>query len=247
MIGNLRAGLRLACAALWLILITPVVLISALLSIGSRGRLARNGARVHWFWARVLRWIFGIRVRVEGPPPPGGAFLASNHLTHFDIPVLASVYTMQFVGKAEIAKWPLFGQLALLAGTIYVDREDRASTPKIVASMSRYLKHGARVVLFPEGTCGNGIEISRFKPPLFAPSVALGLPTVPVAIRYGGEGAAWTEGSMSAHMAAMLRGPRIEVVVRFGESIPPNPDRKTLAAEARDRVAALYAGIDVKA
>jgi len=240
MIGNLRAGLRLACAGLWLIAITPVVLLSALLSIGSRGRLARNGARVHWFWARVLRWIFGIHVRVEGPRPSGGAFLASNHLTHFDIPVLASVYPMQFVAKAEIAKWPLFGQLALLAGTIYVDREDRASTPKIVASMSRYLEHGARVVLFPEGTCGNGLEISRFKPPLFAPPVALGLPTVPVAIRYSGTGAVWTEGSMGAHMAKMLRSARIDVLVRFGEPTLPHSDRKALAAEARDRVAALY-------
>lgn len=241
MIGSLRAGLRLACAALWLVAITPVVLISALLSLGSRGRLARNGARVHWFWSRVLCAIFGVRVRVEGPRPPGGAFLASNHLTHFDIPVLASVFPMQFVAKAEIAKWPLFGQLALLAGTIYVDREDRGSTPKIVASMNRYLEHGASVVLFPEGTCGDGIEISRFKPSLFAPPVALGLPTVPVAIRYGGAGAVWTEGSMSSHMARMLRGPRIDVVVRFGAPIPPSTDRKTLAAEARDRVAELYA------
>ena len=215
-----------------------------MLSIGSRGRLAHNGARVHWFWSRVLRLIFGIRVRVEGSRPPGGSFLASNHLTHFDIPVLASVFPMQFVGKAEIAKWPLFGQLALLVGTIYVDREDRGSTPKIVANMSRYLEHGASVVLFPEGTCGNGLEISRFKPSLFAPPATLGLPIIPVAIRYGGEGAAWTEGSMSAHMANMLRGRRIEVTVRLGAPIAPNPDRKALAAEARDRVATLYAEIN---
>lgn len=243
MIGHLRAGLRLACAAVWLVLITPAVLLSALLSIGSRGRLARNGARLHWFWTRVLRAIFGIRVRVEGARPPGGAFLASNHLTHFDIPVLASIFPMQFVAKAEIAKWPLFGQLALLAGTIYVDRADRAGTIRIVENMSRYLRHGASVVLFPEGTCGDGLEIARFKPALFAPPVALALPTVPVAIRYGGAGAAWTSGSMGAHMAAMLRQPRIHVTVRFGEPLAAAADRKLLAAEARDRVAQLYAGI----
>ncbi len=241
MIGSLRAGLRLACGGLWLILITPVVLLSALLSIGSRGRLARNGARVHWVWSRVLGWIFGIRMRVDGPRPPRGAFLASNHLTHFDIPVLASIFPMQFVAKAEIAKWPLFGQLALLAGTIYVDRADRGSTPKIVAHMSRYLKHSASVVLFPEGTCGNGLEISPFKASLFAPPVALQLPTVPVAIRYVGEGAVWTEGSMASHMARMLRGRRIEVAIRFGEPIPAATDRKALAVEARRRVADLYA------
>lgn len=241
MIGRLRAGLRLACAALWLVLIAPVVLLSALLAIGSRGRLARNGARVHFVWSRVLLWIFGVRVRVTGPRPPGGAFLASNHLTHFDIPVLASIFPMQFVAKAEIAKWPLFGQLALLAGTIYVDRERRGATPRIVQSMSRYLRHGASVVLFAEGTCGDGLEIARFKPPLFSPPVALGLPTVPVAIRYGGENAAWNGGSMPAHMAKLLRQPRIEVAVRFGQALPPAADRKLLAAEARERVAAMYA------
>lgn len=247
MIGHLRAGLRLACAAIWLVLIAPVVLLAALLSIGSRGRLARNGARVHWIWSRVLGAIFGVRIRVEGPRPPGGAFLAANHLTHFDIPVLASIFPMQFVAKAEIAKWPLFGQLALLVGTIYVDRANRASTPKIVASMSRYLRHGASVVLFAEGTCGDGREIAPFKPSLFASPVALGLPTVPVAIRYGGAGAVWRSGSMTAHMAKMVRGRRITVTVRFGEPIPPAADRKALAVEARARVAELYAGIVVPA
>lgn len=241
MIGWARAVLRLAGAVLWLIAIAPVVVLAALLSIGSRGRLARNGARVHWAWARVLGWMFGIRVRTEGPRPRGAAFLASNHLTHFDIPVLAARFPMQFVAKAEIARWPLFGWLALLAGTIYVDRSARAETPAVAEKMRRYLRRGATVVLFPEGTCGDGLEIAPFKAALFAVPAQLGLPTVPVAIRYAGAGAAWTEGSMSAHMFAMLRAPRIRVSVRFGKPIPALADRKALAAEARRRVAGLYA------
>lgn len=243
MIGAARAVLRLAGAGLWLILIAPVVLTSALLGVGSRGRLARNGARVHRAWAAVLGWMFGFRVRVEGERPHGAAFLASNHLTHFDIPVLAARFPMQFVAKAEIARWPVFGWLALLAGTIYVDRSARAETPVVAAKMRRYLQHGATVTLFPEGTCGDGRVIKPFKAALFAVPAELGLPTVPVAIRYAGAGAAWTEGSMSAHMFRMLREPRIEARVRFGAPIPPMSDRKALAIEANRRVAELYASL----
>lgn len=241
MIGHARAVLRLAGAILWLILIAPAVIGSALVSLGSRGRMARNGARVHFVWASVLVRLFGIRVRTEGPRPPGGAFIASNHLTHFDIPVLASRFPTQFVAKAEIARWPLFGWLALLAGTIYVDRSARAETPAVAEKMRRYLQHGATVVLFPEGTCGDGRTIAPFKPPLFAVPAALGRPTVPVAIRYGGADAAWTDGSLAAHMAKLLRARRIDVTVIFGEAVPALADRKALAAESHRRVSALFA------
>lgn len=243
MIGWTRAILRIAGAAVWLILIAPVVVLSALLAVGSKGRLARNGARVHFVWASVLCWMFGIRVRTEGPRPRGAAFLASNHLTHFDIPVLASRFPLQFVAKAEIARWPVFGWLALLAGTIYVDRSARAETPAVAEKMRRYLQRGSAVALFPEGTCGNGLTIAPFKAPLFAVPAQLGLPTVPVALRYSGAGAAWTEGSMGAHMARMLRAPRMRVTVRFGEPVPAMADRKALAAESQRRVAALYAAL----
>lgn len=241
MIGWTLAGLRLLGAVAWLILIAPVVILSALLSLGSRGRLARNGARVHFVWSTVLCWMFGLRIRVEGPRPPGGAFIASNHLTHFDIPVLASRQPMQFVAKAEISKWPLFGWLALLAGTIYVDRSARTATPQVAAKMSRYLEHGATVVLFAEGTCGSGLEILPFKASLFAVPAALARPTVPVALRYRVPDGVWGSGDVNHIMAGMLRQPRTEVLVRFGAPIPAGADRKALAAESQARVAALYA------
>lgn len=241
MIGWTLAVLRLLGAVAWLIAIAPVVILSALLSLGSRGRLARNGARVHFVWSTVLCWMFGLRIRVEGPRPPGGAFIASNHLTHFDIPVLASRQPMQFVAKAEISKWPLFGWLALLAGTIYVNRSARAATPLVAAKMSRYLEHGATVVLFAEGTCGNGLNISPFKPSLFAVPAELARPTVPVALRYRVPDATWSSGELNQIMAGMLRQPHTEVLVRFGEPIPANADRKALAVAAQARVTDLYA------
>jgi len=241
MIGWTLAVLRLLGAVVWLIVIAPVVIASALLSLGSRGRLARNGARVHFVWSTVLCWMFGLRIRVEGPRPPGGAFIASNHVTHFDIPVLASRQPMQFVAKAEISKWPLFGWLALLAGTIYVDRSARTATPQVAAKMSGYLEHGATVVLFAEGTCGDGRSILPFKASLFAVPAELAQPTVPVAVRYLVPDSAWDAGSLHAIMAGMLRQPRTDVLVRFGPPIPVHSDRKALAAEAQTRVAALYA------
>ncbi len=243
MIGWTRAVLRLAGAIVWLVVIVPVVVLAALVSVGDKGRLARNGARVHWLWSCVLCRIFGLRVRTEGPRPPGGAFVAANHLTHFDIPVMASRFPTQFVAKAEIARWPLFGWLALLAGTIYVDRSSRTETATVAEKLRRYLQHGASVVLFAEGTCGDGITIAPFKPSLFVAPAQLALPTVPVAIRYLGADAAWTEGSLASHMGRMLRARRIEVLVRYGLPIPAVPDRKALAAESRARVVEMFTAV----
>ena len=74
----------------------------------------RGGVRL----ANILAWLFGVRVVVAGTPLEGPVFFAANHVSWLDIPVLHSACAMGFVGKAEIATWPIFNFIARAGGTI---------------------------------------------------------------------------------------------------------------------------------
>ena len=76
-----------------------VTLLAALLPAAvravTRGALyptAWVGSRTCRIWARSLCAILGVRIRVLGTPPIGGAFVVvANHLSYLDIMVLGSL------------------------------------------------------------------------------------------------------------------------------------------------------------
>src|SRR5579864_5835392 len=87
-------------------------------------------------WSRTLpafyhRWccrILGLRVRAVGAPTQARpALFASNHVSYADIAVLGSLIVGSFIAKAEVAGWPLFGWLAKLQRTVFVDRRMRST------------------------------------------------------------------------------------------------------------------------
>src|SRR3546814_15213445 len=47
---------------------------------------------------------------------------ACNHSSYLDIMVLRGLIPGCFVSKAEVADWPLFGLLARLQRTVFIDR-----------------------------------------------------------------------------------------------------------------------------
>lgn len=192
-------------------------------------------------WSWVTRRALGIHVLVKGTPPPPGSFVVSNHVSHFDILVLTSLYPTSLVGKKEILSWPLLGQLAWLVGTVFVDRGDRNKTSEVANQMRGYLSSGATVTLFPEGTCGDGKHVLPFKRSLFAVPADLSIPTWPVAIRYPDSAAAWDDDTpLALHMFRLLCHTKQKAVVEFGEPIVQDLERKPLSFEAHARVDAMF-------
>ena len=87
-------------------------------------------------WTRSLppfyhRWccrILGFHVRSSGTPTPARPVLfVANHVSYTDISVLGSLIAGSFIAKAEVAHWPLFGWLAKLQRTVFVDRRVRST------------------------------------------------------------------------------------------------------------------------
>ena len=140
------------------------------------------------FYFRLILNLLGISVRVHGDPPRQGTLIVSNHISWVDILVLGAQRPAHFIAKKEVAGWPLFGQLAKLNRTIFIDRERRHQAQAQNMSIAARLEEGDCLVLFPEGTSGDGLRVLPFKSSLFAAvmprSGELQFPVQPVSMVY---------------------------------------------------------------
>ena len=155
---------------------------TALLFYPRMDRAARN--RQLMAWAGRLMRILNIELRVSGAPPVGGAVLVANHISWLDIHVLHSLLPARFISKAEVRDWPLLGQLAKAAGTLFITREKKSDAIRVNQEMAAELQAGECLAFFPEGTTSDGQGMRVFFPSLFQPAVEAGCPVIPAALRY---------------------------------------------------------------
>jgi len=80
------------------------------------------------FYHRCCCRILGLRVRRIGRPTTARPVLfAANHISYLDIIVFSSLIAGSFIAKREVAGWPLFGQLAKLQRSVFIDRQVRST------------------------------------------------------------------------------------------------------------------------
>jgi lyso-ornithine lipid O-acyltransferase len=220
----------------------------------SEPRRGRYRARFQRAWARVLCTVLGIHVDVIGDVPRGWNGLAvANHLGYADILVLGSILPATFVSKADVARWPGIGFLASIAGTVYVDREDRAAAGAFAAELKARIVAGDTLLLFPEGTSSRGETILPFKTTPFAAVAGnAGKTVLPLhvdvveiegvpATGLRRDAVCWHgDAELVPHLYRLsgLRNIRYRVVI--GPPIPcKETDRKFLARISREKVEAL--------
>lgn len=116
--------------------------------------------------------------------------MVSNHISYIDIMAFGSHLPCSFVAKAEVAGWPVFGWLAKLQRTIFVERNPRRAADQMGPLRQRLADPEGCVILFPEGTSTDGQRIAPFKSSLFQAAeieTGTGIGTVkvqPVSIAY---------------------------------------------------------------
>jgi lyso-ornithine lipid O-acyltransferase len=152
---------RLALYFVWTVVLMPVQVIGLAL----RRRWVKTLPVFYHAWCcRIL----GFRIRVIGTPATERPVLfAANHISYADIAVLGSIIAGSFIAKAEVADWPFFGWLAKLQRSVFVDRRMR-STALQRDAITKRLAAGDALILFPEGTSGDGNRVLPFKTALFA-------------------------------------------------------------------------------
>jgi lyso-ornithine lipid O-acyltransferase len=178
----LRASVRLFLYLGWTLLLVPVQ--AAVLALK-----ARAAVTLPVFYHRVCLRIIGIQEVTRGTMASEGPVLfVANHSSYLDITVLGAIIPGSFVSKAEVAAWPLFGILAKLQRTVFVDRAARRKIAHQKSEIMQRLTAGDMLILFPEGTSDNGIHVLPFKSALLSAAeeeIAGRYPTVqPVSIAY---------------------------------------------------------------
>jgi 1-acyl-sn-glycerol-3-phosphate acyltransferase len=104
----------------------------------------------------VFRFVGPLRVRgAENVPRTGATIIASLHVSELDPPAIGSATRrrLRFMAKVELFKG-FFGRLIASYGAFPVHRGE-ADTEAIRRSLD-YLAHGEALLLFPEGTRGDG-------------------------------------------------------------------------------------------
>lgn len=219
---------------------------------------------------RLFLRLFNVRVRVVGAPPDPGTptLILANHVSWLDIPVLSSLRPMSFIAKSEIAEWPVVGILSRLQRCVFLDRSRRSATAEVNRVVAARLAGGDAIVLFAEGTTGDGIRLLPFRSSLVGAAKAavadpdpgadpirirlqplalvyLGRTGLPVTRREMPDLAWYGDMELPPHLAAFVRRGPVDVVAVWGEPIAfeAASDRKTATAEAeasvRDAIAAI--------
>jgi 1-acyl-sn-glycerol-3-phosphate acyltransferase len=197
--------------------------------------------------AEGCRRILALEPRIFGPLPSRG-LLVANHLSYLDIILLAALRPCVFVSKSDVRSWPIFGQCAALGSTIFVDRSKRADVRGVSQQMRSALAEDLLIVLFPEGTSSGGNRVLPFRSSLLEPAVELGCPVTAAALGYQiAEGSVsdeicyWRDMTLLPHLLNVWSKPVIQASLRCGVPRARSEDRKSLAVELHDEVAALHA------
>ncbi len=151
-----------------LIVLAPVTLVLApvqMIAMRLNKPLARH---IPVFWHRLALRLIGVRVNVRGRLPAQHPLLiVSNHISWADILVLGSVMPLCFIAKSEMTGWPGINWLAWMQRTVFVQRNNGRDSKRQADTIAARLVEGDAMVLFAEGTTGDGIRLRPFKSALF--------------------------------------------------------------------------------
>ncbi len=207
-------------------------------------------------WYRIACHFSGLKIRVKGKQATDPTtLLVANHVSYLDIPLLGALTNATFISKADVADWPLFGFLAKISNTLFIDRKpSKARTQRSL--IADRLRSGEPMILFAEGTSTRGEAVLPFKSTLFSVADILAddapLTVQPISIAYthtrsgkplDGISRAlygwYGDMDLMPHLKAVmgLRGVQVEVTFHPPITACEYSDRKTLAADCQKRVA----------
>ena len=239
-----------------LVLIALVLLPFQVAGMLLDNRLQRD---VPLLFHRLYCAVIGIRITQVGKlTSDKPVLILANHVSWSDISVIGAVAPVTFVAKSEVKSWPVFGWLARLQNTIFIERDRRNKTGDHARAMADRLLGGDAVLLFPEGTSSDGIRILPFRSALIG-SVhhvigdathhdrVIVQPVSLAYVRYGGvpvgralrdKVAWWGDMDLVPHLFGVIANGAVDVTVSWGEPVAydMSADRKQIARDAEASV-----------
>ncbi|MBW2268892.1 MAG: HAD-IB family hydrolase [Deltaproteobacteria bacterium] len=220
------AGLVGALGAL-----APAAMVGVPAAVGS-GSLRKGLDLLLSTYADLSTAITGVDLQVEGEEhlwSQRPAVFIFNHQSGLDALLMARLLRRDIVGvgKQELADMPIVGSLLKLAGTVFVDRGDRAQAIRAMQPAIEATRQGLSILIAPEGTRSSSKKLGPFKKGAFHMAMAAGVPIVPVVLRNAGDAL--------PRDGVMIRSATIEVVVH-----PPIPTSDWQREELDERIAEIH-------
>ncbi len=180
---------------------------------------------------------------MSGEPIRRHTLLLPNHTSWLDILILGGATGCAFVSKDQLGH-PLIHWLADQNATVYVRRAHRKGARDQAIALAKALERDKPVTVFPEGTTGPGTHLLPFRSTLLeaANFAAKDVEIRPLVIDYGDAQAEfgwWEEPGKDNVLRILGRRGTVAVGVTVLEPLNRSLDRKQLAHEARERIAAV--------
>lgn len=191
MFKTVLAGIR-TFVLVPLFFVVTLILASFIILYGFIRPISPVHGRIVKRWSRWFLRIPPVRFEVEGLEhidPRTRYIIVSNHQSAFDVPLLLWILPLEgrFLTKQELFKIPLFGTAMSRVGMIKINREaGRSSRAAIKEGVKVAADRGYSLIVFPEGTRGNGTDLLPFKKGAFRIAIDTQLPVLPVIIEGNG-------------------------------------------------------------
>jgi len=147
----------------------------------------------------------------ENIPETGGVILATNHISLADPPVLAAGLKrpLRYMAKIELFENKFFGNIITQLGAFPIERgaADRAAIRKALSIVA----NGELLVIFPEGSRGDGITLGPPEKGVSLIALKSGAPIVP----------GYLDGTNILQPRDGQKPQRAHLTVRFGVPIDP--------------------------
>ena len=127
----------------------------------------------------------GIKRKVIGMEhidPKASYVMVLNHNSMADIITIYNLpLVFKWVSKKEVYRIPIIGRLLFAHGDIVINRASTKEAMNLVHTKGKeWLKKGASVAIFPEGTRSKDREIHNFKAGAFILAKDAGVPILPI-------------------------------------------------------------------
>ncbi len=168
------------------ILKTISVLAETYAHMKATGRAGSSIKAIKASWATEMLKLLSVDLQISGAPiHTEPAVFIGNHLSYLDIALLMrTIPDISFVAKKELGSWPIFGNAARRAGTIFVDRSSLASRMQVKKALCDTLQKEPRpIAIFPSGTTSLN-EHTPWKRGAFRIAQEAGIPVQAFRIRY---------------------------------------------------------------
>ena len=186
-----------------------------------------------WLTATVFVFAPGAKRKVVGMEnidPEKAYVMVLNHQSMVDI---LSIYNLplvfKWVSKKEVYRIPLVGRLLFMHGDIVINRASAKEAMQLVHTRGmEWLKKGASVAIFPEGTRSKDGEIHNFKAGAFILAKDAGGPILPIVL----------DGTNPMVHKGWLMNWRNKITIRILPAIPAeevqNRDIKDVMSQVRE-------------